>query len=166
MRRDALSGSRSRGAGSGFTLVELTMVLVLVGILAVVAMPRFFDRQVFDERGFFDESLAAVRYAHELALAGGCDVAVRFTAAGYALTRRDGGCTSGGFTVPVAHPTRGGNFAGSAPSGVAVGSASLYFDLAGRPHDLAGALLGASTDVGIGGLTLRVEPETGFAHEP
>ncbi len=142
------------------------MVLVIVGILAVVALPRFFDRNVFDERGFFDESLAAVRYAHKLALAGGCDVGVSFSASGYSVTRRDGGCTSGGFTVPVTHPTGGGSFTGSAPTGVTVTGATFYYDMAGRPRDMSDALLTTSTDVGIGALTLRIEPETGFAHQP
>ena len=42
------------------------MVIVIIGVLAVVALPRFFDRSVFDERGFFDEALSAVRYAPEV----------------------------------------------------------------------------------------------------
>jgi MSHA pilin protein MshC len=43
----------------GFTLVELIVVMIVVGILAVAAMPRFFDN-VFDERGFHDAAKSAV----------------------------------------------------------------------------------------------------------
>jgi len=158
-----------RAPRRGFTLVELVLVLLVVGILAAVAWPRFFDSLAFDERGFFDESLSAVRYAHKLALATGCDVQVAFTTSGYSLARRDGGCTSGSFSVPVPHPARGSAFAGSAPDGVDIASpVTFYYDKLGRPRNPppSGALLTASLDIGIESLTLRVEAQTGFAHEP
>jgi MSHA pilin protein MshC len=58
----------------GFTMVELIVVIVIAGILAIVVGPRFFDRQVFDERLFFEESLSAARYAQKLAVASGCPI--------------------------------------------------------------------------------------------
>ncbi len=71
----------------GFTLVELVMTLVIIGILAAVVGPRFFDRQVFDERLFFEETVSAVRYAQKLALASGCDVQVSIDSLGYRLLK-------------------------------------------------------------------------------
>ena len=37
---------------SGFTTVELVVVLIIVGIMAAIAAPRFFDKQAYSDRGF------------------------------------------------------------------------------------------------------------------
>ena len=53
---------------AGFTLVELVTILVMVGILAAFAAPRFVDNTGFESRGFFDQAQATVRYAQKLAI--------------------------------------------------------------------------------------------------
>ncbi|MBD3736831.1 MAG: prepilin-type N-terminal cleavage/methylation domain-containing protein [Pseudomonas balearica] len=71
----------------GFTLVELIMTLVVISILAVVVGPRFFDRKVYDERLFFEETIVAVRYAQNFAIASGCAIQVSVRDDGYKLLK-------------------------------------------------------------------------------
>lgn len=70
----------------GFTLIELITVLVLVGILAVAAMPRFFDQNVFEARGFFDETKSLLRFAQKAAVAQRRTVCVAVGGGGIGLT--------------------------------------------------------------------------------
>lgn len=53
----------------GFTLVEMIAVMVLVGILAVVALPRLDSAGIFTELEYRDEIAAALRFAQKSAVA-------------------------------------------------------------------------------------------------
>ena len=154
---------------TGFTLIELVTVIMLVGIMAVLAGSRFFSKSTFDERGFFELSIQAVRYAQKIAIASGCDVRVEFTSSGYSLKEWINGAScaadSGGAGLTLLQRPGGGDFTDPKPGDVSVGSAMLYFDSIGRPRDAGGSfgsLLGSATTVAIGSRTLTIEPETGF----
>ncbi len=155
----------------GFTLVELVIVIVLIGILAFVAGPRILGQQAAETRGVFNELRSAVRYAQKLAMATQCEVQVNINAAtdSYGLffpNDGDGNATTcdaitAGFGAnPVPSPTLDGPFVLVAPDGIDIADDLVFFyDAVGRP-----SASGTVDVVGSQTLTLTVEPETGFVH--
>src|SRR5690606_16984348 len=154
--RRSLPGCRARQRG--VTLVELVTVIVIVGLLAVVTAPLGFCTPAYQQSGFFNETLAAVRYAQKLAVASGCPVRVHIAADGYSLWRpaASANCAAAATDAPVATPSDPGRpFAGSAPTGFTLNPArDIVFTPGGR----------ASSDVTVTIMTrsFRVSAATGF----
>ncbi len=153
------------GASRGYTLVELVTVIVILGILAAFAVPRFADHQVFEERGFYEEVVAALRYGQKIAVGSGCPVQVSIDASGYALAQQtmlanrcDPGDSS--YAVPVLLPD-GQAAAGSTPAGVTLGPVVTYeFDGLGQTD------LGTDLTVSIGSWSLIVQAQSGYVLTP
>ena len=53
----------------GFTLIELIVVLILVGIMAFAVLPRFSGLTAFSARGHADQVEAYLRFAQKTAIA-------------------------------------------------------------------------------------------------
>lgn len=144
-----------RSRQSGFTLVELVMTIIIIGVLAVVAVPRFFDSNVFQSRGFADQVTASLRYAQKVAIAQRRFVCAAFTNDSVELTI---GATAACGTA-LQSPTGEANYVVTAPAGVtfATQPADFSFDALGRPS--------TATSGTIGGSTITVEAETGYVHQ-
>jgi MSHA pilin protein MshC len=97
---------------SGFSLIELITVIVLLGVLSVFALGRLSSPSQFAVKGFFDDTVNAVRFAQKLAVSTGCDVQVKMTVSGYQLLRSSAiptsptisACIADNFDVLVDNP--------------------------------------------------------------
>lgn len=135
------------------------MVMVLVGVLAVFAAPRFFDSTAFNARGFHDETLALLRYAQKTAIAQRRTVCVSFTVSSATLAVDNDG--SAGCEANLAGPR--GETPGriTARSGVSYSSlpSALSFDAQGS------ASAGQTLSVQGLGRSITIEAGTGYVHE-
>lgn len=149
-----LASSRQRG----FTMVELIMVMVIAGILAAVAMPRFFETDVFRSRGFADQVQASLRYAQKIAIAQRRFVCVAFTANSVTLTT---GPTAACGT-PLGSPDGDPSYVINAPANTTFAAvpAAFNFNALGRPS--------AGQVINVTGATnaITIEAETGYVHSP
>lgn len=152
----------------GFTLVELVTTVVILGILAFMAVPRFFERSTFEYRGFYDQVVSALRYAQKAAIAQRRFVCVDFPTSSSLKLTYDPVAPSTTHIAMTACPG-GSDLAG--PIGVApyvVSSsattyatplpAPFYFDPQGKPS--------ATLAITINGYTvpITIEAETGYVH--
>jgi MSHA pilin protein MshC len=145
-----------RSSGRGFTLIELTVVIVLTAILAVVAMAKLTGVDSFEVQGFADSARSTVRFARKLAVAQRRVVVVDVTASSISVCY-DMACAS-----PVTDPTTGQAMVIQAPNGASIaGPGSISFDGLGR------ATPGATVTVTGAGATsnFTIESETGYVHQ-
>jgi MSHA pilin protein MshC len=150
----------------GFTLIELVMVMVLVGILSVAIIPRFANKSAFDAKGFFDQSSNMIRYAQKVAIAQRRDVFVNISPNTICLTYvADTACTSVIVGNQVINPADQAWFKKDAATfnqagGVFGATTSFSFNALGKPS--AGTSISLTADSVT--QTIKVETDTGYVH--
>lgn len=133
----------------GFTLVELIMTLIVVGVISAVAIPRFFDTNIFQSRGAADQVKAALRYAQKVAIAQHRPVHA-------AISQGSSGCAAA---------LAGGHVDCAIP--VAVVSQTFWFNALGQLSDSAGTVtVNGSVTVGAApnATLISIDAETGYVH--
>lgn len=178
--------SLARSHARGFTVIELVAVIVVVGIMAAFAAPRFMQNEAFDARTYTDQNLAMLRYAQKLAIAQNRPVfalltpnriALCFAAACGAADRvlAPAGANSRSTATVAQCGTPATWFCEGKPNNVTYGVAPagtvFYFNALGRPFaandvDPVSNFATLNIAIGAGGVTrtVVVEAETGYVH--
>jgi len=133
---------------SGFTLVELIVVVLITGILSASIAPRFFGVTSYEDRKAADELRTAFRHTQQLAMNRGGNVQLILTASNFTVQLTDGTALQS----PAGIKPYQINF----PPNVAISPAvTITYDRLGRPS--------AGATITLGSQTVTVEQETGYA---
>lgn len=145
----------------GFTYPELIAVLILIGVLAAVAIPKFSAATFgYDESRFYQQTLAALRHAQSTAVTTqrtvcavftGTTLVLRYAPAYGTMTcvAADGVTPPGGGATPYTVTAQGS--AGFSPT-----PTNFTYSRTGRPST-------GQTILFSGGKQIVIEAETGYA---
>jgi MSHA pilin protein MshC len=156
---------------TGFTLVELIVTLLVVAVLAAAALPRLLSTQTFDNRGFLDEAVAALRYAQKAAIASRRNVCVTFSINSLTLNVASAAGSTAACDTALKSPMGDASFqiprSGRRPSNAVFQSVNpaFHFDALGRPRTGSDNPIARQTIQIVGvAQTIKIESETGYVY--
>lgn len=148
---------------AGFTLIELVITIVILGIISATAAPKFFNYTLYQQKLFFDDTLNAIRYAQKLAVVTACNVNVTISNNQFTLLRPADrthctSTTSSDFTLNVTRPGSGESVYQGSLSGVSLTSSSIFFTAKGTAS--------ANLTLLVGNQQIIIVQDTGFVYAP
>ncbi len=138
----------------GFTLIELVMVIVLVGALAVFAVPRMLDLNAWRLRAFADEMQSTTSAMLRLSLAQRKPVIATFTTSGVSYAYVSGSALAPSVPCPSAVP--------ACLTASSVGTAIFNISNSGATLTSPTALTIAVTDGTTTQYSFKLENDTGM----
>ena len=149
----------------GFTLVELVVVLVLVGVLAVFALPKMMDRSTIEAVSFGARLQSMVMHASKQAIAQRKPIRVTFATTGASLAYVAGGALA----VPVLNPSTGAPYSLACPTNIPncmTTTASVVFNANNSGRTLTSSSGPIVVNIVVPGYTTQftIENETGYIH--
>jgi len=149
----------------GFTLIELVVVIVLAGILAIAAFSRAPTKGALTINGQAEQLAADLRYAQTLVQTQNQRICVSFSASGYRLTTAASSCAT---DVPTASGVTGQINLDGITLTNNLPSSLLVFGDKGVPYTTTttpGTALASDAQLTLtgegGSITVRVSPVTG-----